>query len=71
MITAPTHPERPALKMTADVRFNPDTLEVEHVDGEKDKIDLHTGLRQRAEHTGVVHAIGAGPGQDDGRAELR
>jgi putative membrane-bound dehydrogenase-like protein len=32
-ITAPDHPERPPLKMTADVRFNPDTLEVEQVDG--------------------------------------
>jgi len=33
MITCPEHPERPALKMTADVRFNPETLEVENVDG--------------------------------------
>jgi putative membrane-bound dehydrogenase-like protein len=32
-ITSPDHPERPPLKMTADVRFNPDTLEVENVDG--------------------------------------
>ncbi len=32
-ITCPEHPERPALKMTADVRFNPDTLEIENVDG--------------------------------------
>ena len=32
-ITCPEHPERPALKMTADVRFNPETLEVENVDG--------------------------------------
>ena len=32
-ITAPEHPERGPLKMTADVRFNPDTLEVENVDG--------------------------------------
>jgi putative membrane-bound dehydrogenase-like protein len=32
-ITCPEHPERPALKMTADVRFHPDTLEVENVDG--------------------------------------
>jgi putative membrane-bound dehydrogenase-like protein len=33
MITCPEHPERAGLKMTADVRFHPDTLEVEHVDG--------------------------------------
>src|SRR4051812_11556274 len=32
-ITCPSHPERAALKMTADVRFHPDTLEVENVDG--------------------------------------
>jgi putative membrane-bound dehydrogenase-like protein len=32
-ITCPAHPERPAVKMTADVRFHPDTLEVENVDG--------------------------------------
>lgn len=32
-ITCPEHPERPPLKMTADVRFHPDTLEVENVDG--------------------------------------
>jgi putative membrane-bound dehydrogenase-like protein len=32
-ITCPSHPERTALKMTADVRFHPDTLEVENVDG--------------------------------------
>ncbi len=32
-ITTPAHPERPALKMTADVRFHPDTLVVENVDG--------------------------------------
>jgi hypothetical protein len=32
-ITCPEHPERPPLKMTADVRFNPETLEVENVDG--------------------------------------
>ena len=32
-ITCPAHPERPALKMTADVRFHPETLEVENVDG--------------------------------------
>lgn len=32
-ITCPEHPDRPALKMTADVRFDPDTLEVENVDG--------------------------------------
>lgn len=32
-IICPEHPERPPLKMTADVRFHPDTLEVETVDG--------------------------------------
>jgi hypothetical protein len=32
-ITCPEHPERPPLKMTADVRFHPETLEVENVDG--------------------------------------
>lgn len=32
-ITCPSHPEHAALKMTADVRFQPDTLEVENVDG--------------------------------------
>jgi putative membrane-bound dehydrogenase-like protein len=32
-ITCPEHPERSALKMTADVRFHPDTLEIENVDG--------------------------------------
>jgi putative membrane-bound dehydrogenase-like protein len=32
-ITCPEHPERAPLKMTADVRFHPDTLEVENVDG--------------------------------------
>jgi len=32
-ITCPSHPERPALKMTSDIRFNPQTLEVEPVDG--------------------------------------
>ncbi len=32
-ITCPEHPERHALKMTADVRFHPDTLVVENVDG--------------------------------------
>jgi len=32
-ITCPEHPERPPLKMTADVRFNPETLEIENVDG--------------------------------------
>ncbi len=32
-ITCPEHPERPPLKMTGDVRFNPETLEVESVDG--------------------------------------
>lgn len=32
-VTCPTHPERPPLKMTSDVRFHPKTLEVELVDG--------------------------------------
>jgi putative membrane-bound dehydrogenase-like protein len=32
-ITCPEHPDRAPLKMTADVRFHPDTLEVENVDG--------------------------------------
>jgi putative membrane-bound dehydrogenase-like protein len=32
-ITCPEHPERPALKMTSDVRFHPDSLEVENADG--------------------------------------
>ena len=32
-ITCPEHPERPALKMTGDVRFHPETLEIENVDG--------------------------------------
>jgi putative membrane-bound dehydrogenase-like protein len=32
-ITCPAHPERPALKMTADLRFHPETLEAENVDG--------------------------------------
>jgi putative membrane-bound dehydrogenase-like protein len=32
-ITCPDHPERAPLKMTADVRFHPDTFEVENVDG--------------------------------------
>lgn len=32
-ITSPGHPERAPLKMTADVRFHPDTLVVENVDG--------------------------------------
>jgi putative membrane-bound dehydrogenase-like protein len=32
-VTCPDHPERPALKMTADIRFHPKTLEVELVDG--------------------------------------
>jgi putative membrane-bound dehydrogenase-like protein len=32
-ITSPEHPERLPLKMTADVRFHPVTLEIEHVDG--------------------------------------
>jgi len=33
LITCPSHPERPALKMTSDVRFHPETLEVRAVDG--------------------------------------
>ncbi len=32
-VTCPSHPERPPLKMTSDLRFHPKTLEVEHVDG--------------------------------------
>ena len=32
-ITCPEHPERAPLKMTSDVRFNPETLEVQAVDG--------------------------------------
>ena len=32
-ITCPEHPDRPALKMTSDVRFHPETLEVQLVDG--------------------------------------
>ena len=32
-VTCPTHPERPPLKMTSDIRFDPQTLEVELVDG--------------------------------------
>ena len=32
-VTCPSHPERPPLKMTSDIRFHPKTLEVEHVDG--------------------------------------
>ena len=32
-VTCPEHPERPPLKMTSDVRFNPETLEVQAVDG--------------------------------------
>lgn len=32
-LTCPEHPERPPLKMTGDVRFHPETLEVESVDG--------------------------------------
>ena len=32
-ITSPEHSERPALRMTGDVRFNPRTLEIENVDG--------------------------------------
>ncbi|MFM9000674.1 MAG: PVC-type heme-binding CxxCH protein [Opitutia bacterium] len=32
-VSAPAHPERPAVKMTADVRFHPETLVVEPVDG--------------------------------------
>ena len=33
MVTCPSHPERPPLKMTSDIRFDPQTLEVELVDG--------------------------------------
>ncbi len=33
VITCPEHPERAPLKMTSDVRFNPETLEVQAVDG--------------------------------------
>ena len=33
LITCPSYPDRPALKMTSDVRFHPDTLEVRSVDG--------------------------------------
>lgn len=33
IVTCPSHPERPALKMTSDIRFHPKTLEVELVDG--------------------------------------
>lgn len=32
-VTSPRHPERQHLKMTADVRFHPETLVVENVDG--------------------------------------
>jgi putative membrane-bound dehydrogenase-like protein len=32
-VTCPSHPERPPLKMTSDLRFHPKTLEVELVDG--------------------------------------
>ncbi|NBV33560.1 MAG: hypothetical protein EBR81_07185 [Proteobacteria bacterium] len=32
-LSCPEHPERPSLKMTGDVRFNPETLEVENLDG--------------------------------------
>jgi putative membrane-bound dehydrogenase-like protein len=32
-ITCPDHPERSPLKMKADVRFSPETLEVENIDG--------------------------------------
>ena len=32
-VTCPSHPERPPLKMTSDIRFHPKTLEVELVDG--------------------------------------
>ncbi len=32
-VTCPSHPERPPLKMTSDIRFDPETLEVELVDG--------------------------------------
>lgn len=33
MIGSPEHPERDPMKMTADLRFNPETLECEAVDG--------------------------------------
>lgn len=33
VISAPEHPGRAQLKMTADLRFHPDTLEVENTDG--------------------------------------
>ncbi len=32
-VTAPSHPERAPVKMTSDVRFHPDTMVVENVDG--------------------------------------
>ena len=32
-LTCPEHPERAPMKMTSDVRFNPETLEVQAVDG--------------------------------------
>lgn len=32
-VTCPEHPERPPFKMTSDVRFHPETLEVQAVDG--------------------------------------
>lgn len=32
-VTCPSHPERPPVKMASDIRFNPETLEVERVDG--------------------------------------
>ncbi len=32
-ITSPDHPERPPVKMTGDCRWNPDTGEIENVDG--------------------------------------
>lgn len=32
-VTCPSHPERPPLKMTSDIRFDPETLEVELVGG--------------------------------------
>jgi putative membrane-bound dehydrogenase-like protein len=32
-VTCPSHPERPPVKMTSDIRFHPETLEVERVDG--------------------------------------
>ncbi len=32
-ITSPEHPERPALKMTADLRWNPQTGDIENADG--------------------------------------